>query len=671
MFSMKSSKKNTRATAAAGASAAGPSTNQTPQPPAPSAPSPMRTRSGKILTPIAEGVKTVRAKLAAGRRGKKAPAEAPAGAEASTTAQAVAATSTVANTKPAPASRKAAPKRRAATARGQTKKGKGFAPAPPPATPPPVPSPAPVAGPSTAITTIAAPAPVVLPSLVPASDDDAPVLPEVPEHRRLKRQGAYYFDNEGRALPEGEYPDENGNAPISALLKEVQNDKCLEDAMSARSLRPGGSIYGLPEFASKLSFVYQPFQFRLPDLEPVVFPSIPAQPLPAAFPSASAEPLPDASDSRQATPQLEEELVEAPSIGTRLSRQYAAIFDQDGFPLPRGTEGAGELAPIGEAVANILKAGRAPPYPPTWRGSLFEPENALPSLPVSPEAVALPAASESAALPLDEPVVATSDPQSPRPTRSLPRLRRHHAVLINLDGDDAPTRPPAPTLTRQNAVYLDKDGFALPTGVSTTREAQFPEEFASAKASASASGSPGQAPAVIMAAEKMSEKGPVLRGLRSLFARRSKSQLAVYNGASSAGLTEETSATAGAGEEPSQVQEEEPTVAPLADVKGKKRAREPEDINGDAEDVPRVQRTRTVSVRSFTTRCSLLKATVTVLPIPAGIRCRDKMVLFQEGKTPTIAFTAMGTAHKRSREEFEDGASAYNADEPAAKKARV
>ncbi|KAH9847106.1 hypothetical protein C2E23DRAFT_863599 [Lenzites betulinus] len=700
MFSALTSKKTTRANSAVGSSAAGPSTSQPLQPPAPSTRSPMRTRSGKILAPIAEGVKTVRAKLAGGRRSKKAPAEAPEGAEASTSAQAVATSSDVANTKPAPAPRKAAPKRRATTARGRTTKGKAAAkPAPIPATPPaspPAPPAAPISGPSTATaivpaaalapvaattpTAVAATPAAALAPAAPVAGANARVRPEVPEHRRLKRQGAYYFDKGGRILPEGEYLDKDGNAPMSALLKEVEKDKCLEEAMSVRTVRPGGSIYGLTEYASKLSFVYQPLNIRLPDMGPIVFPSIPNGPQPVVLPSVSASPMPAAFPSAldqsrlgaPASPQAprEEEIGVAPrSIGTRISRQYAVFFNLDGGDLP-SDEGSDELVPIGEIVAKLLQEARSAPS-----SSI---EAASPSLAAAP-AVTASSSSSSSSSSAAAPLVADSSAEASRPYRKVP-LRRHHAELIFLD-DELPVRPPSPSparplppnairITRQNAVYLDKDGFALPEGVTTTREAQFPEEFGP---SASASGSARKSPVFTFTREEVTPAVPAPEKLRGLFARRSKSKLAGFNNAETSGVTAEkpaVSVSPEAVEEPAQAQEEETVVAPSADLKGKKRAREPEDVDGAAEDAPRVQRPRTVKVCSFTAKCSLLKATVTVFPVPAGIQCRDTMVLFPEGKS--FAATMKAHANKRSREEFENGAPAHDAaEEPAAKKVRV
>ena len=77
--------------AAESSAAANASTAQASQPSTSGSTSPMRTRSGKrLVAPIAEGMKAVKAKLGAGRRGKKTPAEEPAVAGPSTSVQAVA-----------------------------------------------------------------------------------------------------------------------------------------------------------------------------------------------------------------------------------------------------------------------------------------------------------------------------------------------------------------------------------------------------------------------------------------------------------------------------------------------------------------------------------------------------------------------------------------------------
>lgn len=671
------------------------------------------------MTPLADGVKAVRSKLAGGRRGKKAPAEAPA-AEASTSAQAdatcvcvrvssgvsrthatvfrtsnvaiptpvaapVPASIPAAAPAPTPTPRKAAPKKRATTARGRATKGKtAKAKAAAPASPAPVPAPVPAPSPSPAPVARPSEAGASVPHPAPASDADALPRPVVPEHRRLKRQGALYFDKQGWPLPEGESLDKNGEMPISARLKLVRQAISFAELTRPRPVKPVGSIYGRPGFGPRFTVAYQPLNLRMPD-EPIVFPSVPAQanqPAPAHDPAPGAwdpivfpAPPPPGPNGLDVQP--------ARTIGTRLTRQYAVIYDQDGYPLPSGGDQDGELEPIGEKVANILKANWVGPYPPTWRGSLFEPEDEP-----QPPAVRAPLPAGPAAVP--------NGAQEARPIRPLPppnrRLRRHHAILIPLDdppvaGDaaapDASATPAGSSrIQRQNAVYLDKDGVALPEGEITTADAQFPKPPAP-------SGSASKLPAFLTRNKTPPRADDAVTvtpaGLKALFARRSQSQMSVYQPdaqkekvAASAPATEEQSPAAAptqAADEESvpaeELLEEQEVVEVLsADPKGKKRARSPEDEDGAGdvaqEDAPRVQRMRIVNVRSFTKAYGLLRVKVSMIPIPRNLKSRDKVLLLP-------AVPVVHPASKRSREEFEgeDAVPEDGADEHVAKKARV
>ncbi|KAI0631520.1 hypothetical protein C8Q77DRAFT_1074578 [Trametes polyzona] len=741
MFSNRASKSSTRGQAAAAPSAAGPSTNQTPPPSTPSAPSPMRTRSGRILAPIAEGVKAVRSKLTGGRRAPKATANAPTGAEASTSAQAEATSSTVAKATSAPAPRKTT--KRAAAARGRAAKGKaskGKA----VARASPVPSPPPERAPSPAPAPVPAPAAAAPPS---ASEADARPRPVVPEHRRLKREGAYFFDKHGRAMPQGVYPDEKGRIPTAALLEEIEREVPREVMLKGRKFKPHGSIHGLVEFGPRFSFVYEPFTFnapleRLPPrvwlpeaLQKVLRSSAPAH---ADAPSASTAASASASDpfavqvqpdpagplSRKwepivfpAVPQSAREPEGEPvrSIGTRLTRQYAAFFDEAGRELPNAARGTGEPLPIGESVANILKAGRSGPYPSTWRGSLFEPEDA-PAAVAGGSPAASAAGGDRPTVPLGGMPLRRMDAFILRP-EDLPAARASSAGASSSTAGSSsaapssaassaagpsssaasgsaaprpalplPAIPPSRRISRQNAVYLDKDGKALPAGETTTAAAQFAKPPTPGP-SAPFDRSTFQGPKTLTGGEGVAPAPK--RPFGTLFARRSQSKLAVYDARAAKGVTSEK-APAPAAAQPAPIAEEEQEEQEVAaavtpDPKGKKRARSPEDEGQDfhAEDAHRGQRPRAVKVlvRTYTTECSLLRAKVTVFPIPPGLKCKDKVVLFPPGKGPLDEDSdeesdAEGEmeveerAGKRSREEFES-AGGSSASEPRAKRARV
>ncbi|KAJ8501807.1 hypothetical protein ONZ51_g385 [Trametes cubensis] len=742
MLSRLASKKNARVNAAESSAAANASTAQASQPTTSGSTSPMRTRSGKrLVAPIAEGMKAVKAKLGAGRRGKKAPTEEPAVAGPSTSVQAVAEMpdSAPAPAPPAPKSRS----KRSTTARGRSTRGKASkaksapkskAPAPQvedaeeiaeqsptvilPAPTNGVPTAASSAGPSAEA--ISGPSAVPLPEtsgsssatasrryVVPEShritrqyafffDKDGWPLPQgtypdevpesssaaapstpsvpnpaprparsVPENHRLTRQGAFYFDKNGRQLPQGAYPsDVPESSERSALLQQLAREINLDDLMRPRAIAPIGSIYGLERFRPKYTHPYYPLIIPVPKDVPIVFPSVP----PAVQPTEEWNPIVFPTVTNPEVPQEPE-----PRAGTLITRQNAAFFDEDGQVLPTGREGADELEPIGEIVASILKAGCTGAYPSTWRGSLFEQEEAAPAAP--------------AATPSSTPVAPTaaSDMAAERPVRSLPAI------------------PPSRRLTRQGAVYLDKDGHALPRGVTTTAAAQFPKTPAPTAPRAPSGPSAVQYPKVVsggasaaQAAEagpsRAAQPSPEPRGstapkapatpsrsrLGSLFARRSQTQLATYNRAA------EVPPVPASQEQASAPLPEAPDTSAETDRKGKKRAREDEDDAAEAAEVeatldqaPRKRLrmiTTTVSVRSYTVECGKLRAKLSVIPIPAldAKRCGGKcdIVLFPSEKE---AFAEAATATKRSREDFEDGSavSAKDADEPPAKKARV
>ncbi|KAI0370660.1 hypothetical protein BV20DRAFT_235085 [Pilatotrama ljubarskyi] len=643
----------------------------------------MRTRSGKVLTPLAEGVKTIKSKLTGARRAGKS------AAQPSAPARAEARLSNVADAASASTSHKAAPKKRPAkgrTAKGKAPKAKPAKAAPPPAVddssasasaPVPVPAPAPVIAPAPAPAPLPAPGPVEaitagpaapiadVPPAAPANPEQQP-RPEVPENRRLKRQGAHYFDKDGWPLPEGEYLDKDGKVPISALLKEVTRKVDIQELyMRPRTFRIGASIYGTARFQPKHSLPYDPLEVTLPPQMPgpIVFPSVPAPAWePIVFPAIPPAPVAAPEEAR-------------PRIGTRLTRQYAAFFNEEGYPLPTGRKGGEELEPIGERVANILKASLGDgPYPSTWRGSLLEPEEEL---------------------------AAEDDAQAPRPIRGLPqvppgrRLARHDAGNLGTGGalvhDDGPTAPLAPRpapkypIGRHNAVYLDKDGFALPPGEITTAEAQFPTAAPPSPTAATA-GSSSPSPPPDTGAAGPSAAPSARGGLTSLFARRSRSNLAAFDSkAVKALVTEEKPPPAVAEEEAEDVAqeqdaeqekevEEEKEVEAVVDVpgtedKGKKRAREEDEEDVAADDAPRVQRIRTVDVRSYTKECSLLRVKVSVIPLPAsGFQPGDEFLVYPPGKGPLVE-----KANKRSREDFEaeDDSVLDGEDEPAPKKART
>ncbi|KAI0350275.1 hypothetical protein OH77DRAFT_1085051 [Trametes cingulata] len=682
MFSRMGSKKTTRRDAASTSAAPAPApAAPTPAPEASTSTAlpPMRTRSGKVLTPLAEGVRTLKSKLTGGRRGKAAAAP-------STSAQAEATSSNVVDTASASTPHKAASKKR--PTKGRTTKGKApkTKPAKDAALPPADDSSASTSAPVAVVPVLAvatAPVPAPLEAITAGPSNGAPIAPavplnapsapaanpqqrprpEVPENRRLKRQGACYIDKDGWPLPEGEYLEKDGTAPTSALLKEVASKVDLDDLrLRPRAFMAGLSIYGLAQFQPNTITVYDPLNVTLPpqmpgavvDPAPAPAPVVPAAPWePIIFPA-----IPPA-------PEVAPEDV-GPRIGTRLTRQYAAFFDEEGFPLPTGREGGEEPEPIGEIVANILKAGRGDgPYPSTWRGSLFEPE---------------------------EQPAAEGNVQAPRPIRPLPvvppgrRLTWHNAVTLDAGGavvyNDGPTAPISPRpqpkypITRQNAVYLDKDGFALPPGETTTAEKQFPS--GGPAPAAAPSGSSAQGPKLLTGAAGPSAPRKAPGGLTSLFARRSGSNLAAFNPKAVKALVTEEKPAAAAGEveedlaqgpEPEPEEREEEVVdAPETDGKGKKRAREADEEDVDEEDAPRVQRIRTVNVRSYTKESSLLRVKVSVIPLPtSGFQPGDELLVYPPGKGPLAE-----KASKRSREDFEaeEGSASESEEEPATKKAR-
>ncbi|KAI0327457.1 hypothetical protein GY45DRAFT_1129203 [Cubamyces sp. BRFM 1775] len=761
MLSRLAAKKNARVNAAESSTPANTSNAQASQPSTSGSTSPMRTRSGKrLVTPIAEGVKAVKAKLGAGRRGNKAAVEAPVVAGPSTSVPATATTSEAAPPPAAPAPK--AKSKRSTTARGRSTKGKASkaksaskskVPVPPVevAEPAAEPSatviiPAPTNGAATATTSTganaesssmppAAPHPDAPSSssatasrryVVPENrritrqyafffDKDGWPLPQgtypdevpesssapaasapsgsnsasvpsapsasnsaprpghaIPEHLHIKRQGAFYFDKNGRQLPQGAYPcDVPEPSERSSVLQELAREINLDDLMRPRAIAPIGSIYGLERFQPKYTHPYRPLNIPVPKDEPIVFPSVP----PAVQPTEEWNPIVFPTVTEPEVPREPE-----PRAGTLITRQNAAFFDESGQVLPTGREGADELEPIGEIVANILKAGRTGPYPSTWRGSLFEQEEAAP------------VTSASASAPTSA-ATAASDTEATRPVRSLPAI------------------PPSRRLTRQGAVYLDKDGFALPRGVTTTAAAQFPRTSAPSAATAPSGRSAAQYPKVVSGGAstvQAAEAGPSTAAqpapsaqppaaaaptapapssrprLGALVARRSRSQLASYDRNADRGVRAAAPPAPASQASPAALAPETANPSAETDRKGKKRARDEDD---DAEDAAEVEAalgqapqkrartiTTTVSVRSYTMECGRLRAKVSVIPIPAldSKRCGGKcdIVLFPSEKEDVAA---AATTTKRSREDYEHGSPepAKDADEPPAKKARV
>ncbi|KAI0665603.1 hypothetical protein C8Q78DRAFT_1148602 [Trametes maxima] len=823
MLSRLGSKKSTRGSAAPSTAPVDPPNAAQPaQPEASTSAAPIRTRSGRLLTPIAESVKSVKSRLAGSRRASKAPTAASSNAEASNAepaAQVATTSSSAVVNDPTPSTRKAAPKK--ANRRTLNKsKGKGKA------TMENVPS-APVAGPSSAQAPVphANPAPdtsVAGPTSVAAAtvagsdiDVDDTLLPTIPEHRRLKRQGAVFLDKDYRPLPEGTYPGGEEEGATSSILDQVAREVSLEQLMTRRLTKPATSIYGLAAFAPSFKAPFETFdvQPRMPSLRQIVFPSVPEQ-LPPPAPVAQLASVPVEPIIFPAVPEpqaVEDEAEPARPGWTRLTRQYAAIFGEDGHPIPLGRDGAGELEPIGEIVANILKAGHSGPYPPTWRGSLFESDDAplaanaprrastsgsnLPGTPSSGPATprrvrsmpvvppsrrlisrqgavyldqngrALPpgvtmsaeeqfrgpaweAPRRAVESPAGRPLPALSVVRVNRPAVALPavppsrrvRISRQGAVYLDKDGsalppgvtataaeqfpdpdDDAasvvsnatthgsvasdaaqprcvtppiaPALAPAPAplavppsrriISRQGAVYLDKDGFALPPGVTATAAEQFPADrdddaSSSVVSDAATHGS-------VAATETA-----VTRGARafSLFARRSTTQLAAFRTpsaerAANKALAQAAPAPEGpqpAAEQENGEEEEEATAAAAKPVdKGKKRAREDDEEDtaaaGEQRDARPVRRIRLASVRSYTQTCSLLRVKVSMIPLPAAdlqrAACagKAKLVVFPAGKGPL----ATRAARKRPHEEVEadDASQKDDAEEPAAKKARI
>ncbi|OSC98626.1 hypothetical protein PYCCODRAFT_1480518 [Trametes coccinea BRFM310] len=687
MLSRLGSKRTTRRAAAASSSAARDSAVPETQPSTSSSFSPMRTRSGKLLiAPLADTVKTVKSKLTRGRRAAQAPETAPA-TKISADAEATAAPSIVPED-PAPAARKAPANKRATKTRGRSGKGKTSKAKSTPKT-------AATSTPAEEETEVAAPAagpssePITAPAFAPSPSAASVPEPEprrrpvVRESHRLTRQGAFYFDKNGRALPQGTYPWDFEEVPAAepSLLELVAREVSLEEVTKPRLVVPGASIYPGQGYNPKYTFVYEPLEVRIPGLYyPAPAPasaSASAMHAPPAQPAGNPAPIvfPSVPAGSETAPVPEP----APTRGMPLTRQYAAFFDENGQPLPTGREGSGELDPIGEMVANILKAQHpGGPYPSTWRGSLFEPEPESAAAPAptavpAPAPAAAPAPSAPSAAPTTLPSTPDSSERAACPIRRIP-------------------------LTRQGAVYFDKDGFELPPGVTTTAAAQFPSpKTPRALFDRSQMRGPRLIDGVVdpslivegswseFAAFSRPQAGARTGALGSLFARRSQSQLAAFERTAETGLTEDETQPAEASEpEPAPQPTPAPVPAPAAEAvpmeesastagKGKKRAREPEE--DEAADEPLSQRLRIheVSVRTYTTQCSLLRAKVSIIPIPApdptrGRECELLVIpADEEPEEPSEAGSP-----KRSREEFEEGGSASeDAEEPRAKKARV
>ncbi|KAI0643274.1 hypothetical protein C8Q79DRAFT_169077 [Trametes meyenii] len=812
MLSRLGSKKSTRSTATPSTAAANP-THTTPPAQAEASTStvPIRTRSGRLLTPIAESVKSVKNRLAGSRRGSRVPTDASSNAGTSSAAPTVQVATTSSNAvvnDPAPSTMKTASKKKSSRRTLNKNKGKGKATAQ-------TVSSTPVAGPSSAQAPVphANPPPGTPMADVPsvsaatAADSETNVddtlLLTIPESRSLKRQGAVFLDKDYRPLPEGLYPEEEEVGTLSSILDEVAREVSLDKLMVPREAKLATSIYGLTGFAPSYKAPFETFNVRpVPAIRPIVFPSV-QEHLPPA--STSAQPsTPGGPIVFPAVPEplvVEDEDEPGRPGWRRLTRQHAAIFGEDGHPIPLGRDGAGELEPIGEVVARILKEGRSGPYPSTWRGSLFESDDAplaagtprrasvtgsnlpatpssgpatprlirsMPALPPSrrlisrqgavyldqngralPPGVTMTAEQQFPALatphraiesPVGRPLPALSLSGLNRPTAALPAvppsrriISRQGAVYLDKDGfalpagvtttaaeqfpdpdDDAasvvsnaashgsvasgagrPRRvvppgmapPPVPpsrrvTISRQGAVYLDKDGFALPPGVTATAAEQFPADITNDDASSVVSDAATHGSVATTAATN---------GARafSLFARRSTAQLAAFRASAAARAANKAPAPAApeveepqpAPEKGSESEEEEDAAAAMPRVdKGKKRAREDEGEDTAAREhrdarVPPVQRIRTVSVRSYTQTCSRLRVTVTMIPLPAAdiqrAACagKAKVVLFPSGKGPLTRI-----ASKRPHEEVEADDASQRDDgegEPATKKARV
>lgn len=375
--------------------AAGPSTHPTPAPSTSSAPSAMRTRSGKLLAPLVEGARAVRSKLTGGRRGAKAPAEVPAPPEASTSAQAdatcvlrdhsfymcsthddICRSSNVASANRAPAPRKAAPKKRPATPRARAAKRKTAAANSAPA-PLPEADTTPVAS---ALVAIAAPAPapvavpprVATPTPGPSSPphSDASAQPAVPAHRRLQRQGACYLDKHGWALPEGVSIDKDGNPALSALLEVIEKKISLETFLGEDKIPVQDNLYGYNDERLQGPILSR-FYFSPTDRAPIIIGPFYEHEL---WWQVLGEWNPEVLPTVRRMLRQDADAPEDPTIGTRITRQYADFFGEDGLPLPFEDDGTGEPVPIGEMVANLLKAERTGPLPSTWHGPFFEQE---------------------------------------------------------------------------------------------------------------------------------------------------------------------------------------------------------------------------------------------------------------------------------------------------------
>ncbi|KAI0759229.1 hypothetical protein BD413DRAFT_617962 [Trametes elegans] len=486
------SKRTTRANAAAQNGAAAPHPPTTDN--VPSAEQPMRTRSGRLLEPISEGVKAFRSKLAGARRGKKASIDAEPEAGPSNPAPSATTSSNVVNETPAPA-RKAPPKKRKTAARGRSTKAKASKVKVAPSLVPLPPSPA--------HTAAREPAPPAASSPISAaSSSSVGPLPLVgpPAGHRLTRQSAMIFGETGApeaekgaqkvhtSIGKSKKPADESRAvkgkgmqpargAFAALLKEVRAEVDLDALRRPQRFAPEKSIYDDERYKPQYTLVFQPpFIRQYPPEGPIVLPSVPASaPAPApqgvqsgAQPSAPAPPPVVPTDDWNpivfpSIPTPAEVAPEEPAarrLGTPLTRQYAEFFDEEGFRLPTRGEAGEPLLPIGEIAANILKAKCEGPYPPTWRGPFFEPSpEEGPSLshpaPLRGHTTVIlnphdDSRNEAAHAPAPAPA---STPTSTNAPQRAP-LRRHNTVTYDRDGASqeqaapapAPASPPAPVL---------------------------------------------------------------------------------------------------------------------------------------------------------------------------------------------------------------------------------
>ncbi|KAL1943682.1 hypothetical protein VTO73DRAFT_4127 [Trametes versicolor] len=287
------------------------------------------------------------------------------------------------------------------------------------------------------------------------------------------------------------------------------------------------------------------------------------------------------------------------------------------------------------------------------------------------------------------------------------RLRRQNAVLIPVDEngivahgsvEDMPRPPPvAVRISRQDAVYLDMNGHALPAGETTTAAAQFPQ---AALQTPSRAGPSRATDAGLPLPMKIRALGTPKPELHDLFARRSRGPMVPQPSSPQGGQPgvrfEPAEEGSGEPKEPKKPEEpkepEDPLMTELkklhtenrtqalawkkwhkvskvlsANAKGKKRARAPEDEQAEVDNRPQYKRICTADVREYYTEfAGLLTVRMSVIPLPDYLRDGDEV---RVGKREHCD----AWEKKRSRDEFEKDkdAAAEDSDERAAKKARV